>query len=398
MSQIAVYDALNSIKPKFKPYALTNFRDKIANADAAVASAAYWTLKNINAYLLSLPASSLALQTAGNNWDAWYSTSLSGIPDGESKNAGIELGKKAADAIMSKRADDNYAQANIVYVSILPPAIPPSAGVWRPTISQSPVPPYHTGGLPFWNTKMRTFGGMSNDQFRPGLPPSLLSVNYVNDYIEVQSLGARTGSARNTEQSQIANFWQESMLTQWNRFCRSAISNKKMDAWRTARLLAMANTAMFDGMLTSFDGIYHYKTWRPESAIRMGAEDGNDQTSGDPLWLPFVTDIKIGPSPQTPTPPIPDYPNSNTALVSAVTRVLQLFFETDHTQVEFTSMDPLSTGLTRHYSSFSEASTEFLNSRIYAGFSFRFSLDAGNDMGKSVGEYVYTNVFRENQE
>src|SRR6516165_11104061 len=48
MVQIAVHDALNSIKPKFETYALKGVREKNANPDAAVASAAYWAIKGMN--------------------------------------------------------------------------------------------------------------------------------------------------------------------------------------------------------------------------------------------------------------------------------------------------------------------------------------------------------------
>ena len=45
--QIAVHDALNNIKPKYERFAL-NEREKFASPDAAVASAAYWTIKGLN--------------------------------------------------------------------------------------------------------------------------------------------------------------------------------------------------------------------------------------------------------------------------------------------------------------------------------------------------------------
>jgi hypothetical protein len=98
MVQIAVHDALNSIKPKFERYALLSEREKDANPDAAVASAAYWTLKGLKLGA-ALPV------------DTWYNESLATIPDGDSKELGIALGKKAADAIIANRANDGLAQA-----------------------------------------------------------------------------------------------------------------------------------------------------------------------------------------------------------------------------------------------------------------------------------------------
>ena len=65
--QIAVHDALNSIKPKYERFAL-NEREQFANPDAAVASAAYWAIKGLNRQG-SFPI------------DTWYNESLATIPD-----------------------------------------------------------------------------------------------------------------------------------------------------------------------------------------------------------------------------------------------------------------------------------------------------------------------------
>ena len=46
--EIAVYDALNNIKPKYQPYALLNEKTQFASPDAAVASAAYWAIKGLD--------------------------------------------------------------------------------------------------------------------------------------------------------------------------------------------------------------------------------------------------------------------------------------------------------------------------------------------------------------
>ena len=397
MSQIAVHDALNSIKPKYKTYALLNTHEKDADADAAVASAAYWTLKNLNTYLGTLtPAGSLPLQTSGNDWEAWFATSMATIPDGAAKEAGIALGKKAAEAIMQKRADDNFAQARVTYIPIPAPETPLAPGVYRPTTSQAPVPAYHSGGLPLWSTLMKPFTITSNNQFRPTAPPSLTSDTYSSDYNEVKQLGARFGSTRNADQTHIANFWQEGPNTIWNRFARNAIQTKKVDAWRSARLLAIFNTAIFDGVLAAFDGLYYYQTWRPESAIRLGDNDENDQTTSIEDWLPFVTDIKVGPAPQTPTPPIPEYPNPNVATSAAAARILALFFETDKTDINLITQDVTVPGTSRVFTSFSQAHEEFFNSRIYAGFNFRYSLKVGSEIGDQVAHYVYEYNFKEN--
>ncbi len=394
MTQIAVHNALNCIKPKYETYGFIDHRDKNADPDAAVASAAFWTLKNLDVYLRSIAVTGLPLQTAGNDWEGWYAASLAGIPDGDSKEAGIALGKKSADAIMEKRSTDNFKDAiiNLPVTEVNPPV-----GVYRATVNTPPAPT-NIKGLPRWGTLMKPFAIVSNDQFRPPGPPSLTSETYTTDYNEVKLLGAAIGSTRNADQSEIANFWQETSVNIWNRFCRNVAADKKMDAWRTARFLAMANAAIFDGFLTSFDGIYYYYRWRPETAIRLAAHDDNPETDPVENWLPFVIDIKVGPPPHTPTPPIPEYPNAQAVVGAAVVEILQRVFETDNTNVDLISWDVLSAGITRHFTSFSQAGQENFDSRIYAGFHFRYSMNAGNDMGEKVGEFVFENYLKENDD
>jgi len=395
MAQIAIHDALNSIKPRYETYALVNFREKDAHPDAAVAAATYWTLKHINAYLVSLSAPGLPLQAGGNNWDQWYANALASIPDGPSKSAGIELGIRAAEAIMEKRADDGFLQARVVYVPSAPST--PPVGVWRPTISSGgPVPAYHSGGLPYWATYMKGVSLSNVSDFRPGAPPALSSAQYGEDYNEVKNLGARTGSTRTPDQNTIAKFWQENLNVIWNRYARNTLQNRKIDAWKSARLLALVNTAIFDGLLASFDGLYYYYSWRPESAIRSFEDDGNAATSPDGNWLPFVTDIKIPMGTLgAPTPPIPEYPNPNAAAGNAAAEAMKQFYGTDETYVELVTGDVETAGTTRLFTSFNAAADEYAISRILAGFNFRFSIDAGQSMGTLIGQHVYESMFRE---
>jgi len=95
----------------------------------------------------------------------------------------------------------------------------------------------------------------------------------------------------------------------WNRFTRNMIADKKLDAWKTARLFALLYTAMIDRITCCFEAKYHYFYWSAESAIRL-PDDGNPFTSSDPDWLPSHTEI---PNLQNPaldvrTPPLAKYP------------------------------------------------------------------------------------------
>lgn len=397
MASLAMHDALNSIVPKYETYALKGVREKMADPDAAVISAAYWTFKKIDVFLKGFGPTGLALTGTGYNWDTWYAESMANVAEGDAKTKGIELGIKAADAIMANRTNDGFATARAVYVNGY--NLAPMPGLWRPTIAQTPPIPFpatHIGGLPYWGRDMKPFAIESASQFRPQEPPATTSSVYAEHFNEVKALGARTGSTRTADQSVIANFWQENMSVIMNRFARGALLNKNVDAWRSARMLALVNVSISDALLASFDGLYHYYRWRPETAIRNAENDGNSATSADASWLPFVTDIKLGPPPQTPTPPIPDYPNPNAAIATAAAEMMKMFFGEDETSVNLLSQDVTVNGTVRKFTSFSEAAEEFGMSRIYAGFNFRYSVDAGNELGKKLGHYLAEGLLKEN--
>lgn len=396
MVQLAVHDALNAIKPKYDSYALKGVRNKQANPDAAVASAAYHTMKKISAFVLPYgPAFVVRLQTATVDWDGWYNSAIASIQDDpQAIEAGKKLGEAAATAIMDNRANDGFAQSLPVYTVIAPPVTAPPAGVWRPTTAAAPIPTYHTGGLQKWGQFMKSFSGLANDQYVSADPVALGSAEYAADYNEVKLMGARTGSGRNADQSQIANFWQERPATIWNRVARESLKTKKHDAWKSARLLALVNVGLFDGMLLGFEGLYRFNRWRPESAIRLGNSDGNDATEADAGWLPFCADIPPG----TFSPPIPEYPNVNAAFGWAAVKVMQQVYGTDKTAISLISLDPLSAGVVRQYESFSALVEESSVSRIYAGFNFRHSINAATVMGSKVGLYTVQNILMENPE
>jgi hypothetical protein len=170
--QIAVYDALNSITPKYGCYALKNTREKGADPNAAVASAAYWTVKHFD----------LQVRADGElPIDDWYAESLASIPDGEAKDLGIALGKRSSDAIINARSNDNY------YSAIQP------TSAWGSQIGEyRATTPFATEGAQnyfFWNHNISPFSVVSFEQFLPNAPYAVNSDAYTNDYNEVKQIG-----------------------------------------------------------------------------------------------------------------------------------------------------------------------------------------------------------------
>ncbi|MEJ7675209.1 MAG: hypothetical protein WKF59_21515 [Chitinophagaceae bacterium] len=221
--QIAVHDALNNIKPKYKSYSLDE-RTQNADPNAAVASAAYWAIKGLN-------------QQGSFPVDDWYNESLAFVPDGESEELGKTLGKHAAESIIANRANDGFTQ--IIPASVTPPnGVNP--GEYRSTVTAVNYVPtqnlFPFRLLPNWGTVMKPYVIESNQQFRPAGPYAINTNEYTADFNEVKTKGARVGSTRTAaEEKKLSSGVRTGPQLSGIIFVRKAIESKKMDAWKTAQ-------------------------------------------------------------------------------------------------------------------------------------------------------------------
>jgi hypothetical protein len=198
-------------------------------------------------------------------------------------------------------------------------------------------------------------------------------MQYVWDYEEVKRLGSKTSTARTAEQSKIARYWYEGSPDSWSRIARVVGAQRGLDRWDSARLLALVNVAIADGFIAGYDTRYHYDLWRPITAIRAAETDGNDATTADPTWESFLN-----------TPAIPEYPSTHSIAGGAAFAVLARFFGKDEVEFTMTSGAPFA-GITRSFKSFSQASQENAESRIYAGVHFCSACRDGIKLGEQIG-------------
>ena len=85
-----------------------------------------------------------------------------------------------------------------------------------------------------------------------------------------------------------------------------------MSSLASARTFAMASVAYADAVTSVFEAKYYYDYWRPVTAIRDAANDGNPDTMADPDWHALVF-----------TPPFPSYSSAATGTAAAVDGVLE---------------------------------------------------------------------------
>ena len=341
----AVHDALNAIERRFRPYTPGLAAAPGASAETAVATAA-------RDVLIALLPEQAALV------DREYERALRVVQDGPSKAAGVAAGRASAAATLARRQHDGLdSAAQPLYVPRHGP------GEYQFTA------PFDFANLPGWGN-VEPFVIDVKKHAVDG-PQRLSSAEYARDLSYVKAIGRLESGTRTAEQSEIAKFWYEDSPLGWNRITNTVVRQRQLDLWSAARAFALVNFAMADGFIAGFDAKYRFRFWRPVTAIRDAADDGNPLTEADASWQPFLI-----------TPPVPDYPSTHTVLGAAAAEVLiELFGD----NIRFSATSLTLPGVTRHFKGFSDAARENGQSRVYAGIHFRHAVKDGYRQGRSVG-------------
>jgi PAP2 superfamily len=355
MMHLAMHDAANTAAPRYATYTRAPAAQRGADAAVAAAVAAH----DVLAALFPKQRPTLAAALA---------TSLADAPQGD--EASRAVGQAAAQRVLARRADDGSA-ASLPYQSGSRP------GQYRFT------PGFDFIAAPHWRA-VQPFALSSPSQFRVAPPPALGSAEYAVAYDEVRTLGGQNkDTRRSAEQTRVAAFWYEFSDIGWNRVARAVASTQRQDLWQSARTFALLNTAMADAYIAGWDSKFHYDLWRPVTAIRAGADDGNDRTTPDAGFTPYL-----------PTPPVQDHPSTHSALGAAAATVLAQAFGRDDIRFAFASSSALPGHAVREFGSFSAAAAENADSRIYAGLHFRFATVEGLKLGRNIGRLVWTQTLQ----
>ena len=358
--QTAVFDAVNGIDTRYQSYRVAPAAAAGSSQQAAAAAAAH-------SVLTALYPSKAA------TFDATLAAQLGALPSGASLDNGVAWGNLVANNILNWRANDN-ADALVNYVS------GSQAGDWRPT-----APGFGPPDNPQWPwvTPWTLTGGT---QFRPASgPPALNSQAYTAHYTEAFELGSSTGSSRTTEQTDIALFWSynsgsQTAVGHWNSVAQAVIAGQGRSLVDNARLFAALNTALADAAIVSSDAAYTYEFWRPITAIREAATDGNINTAPVTNWEPLVA-----------TPGSPEYLSANATYAGAASGVLDYLLGTE---TAFSLKSDRVPTVTNFYSNFSLAADDATIAGIYGGIQFRNSVEEGLATGQLVGNQTASQFFQ----
>jgi hypothetical protein len=355
--QGAVFEAVNSVTGKYEPYFATTLRAPAgANPEAAAVVAAQGVLTWL------FPGAAAALL-------AQRDASLAAMPDDQSKADGAAAGEAAAAAMIAARTGDGSA--------------PPS--FWMPTSSapyewqKTPSCPPQ-GGLFYQWKDVKPYGIRSSSQFRAPAPPALDSDRYATAYDEVQKVGSIDSPYRPQDRADVARLFAAVPPHQaWNDVARQILATRHDGITETARTLALLNMTLSDGHITVFESKYFYRTWRPETAIVRGDEDGNPATVAGP-FTPFVV-----------TPCFPSYPSAHGSGAGGASRVLAKAYGRFHSVV---LSYPAVPGVVLQYDDLRDIVRDVSDARVYGGIHFRFDQDAAEAMGRRVADYNDTHILR----
>ena len=348
----AIYDAVDAIDRTHTPYAVrfSNASPR-ASQNAAAAAAAHDVLVSL------YPAFGVAL-------DAELQHSLL-IRDGGDQRAGIEIGQMVAARLLALRSHDGSGAAPIPYVFGSAP------GAYQSTPPNFAAQPQFT----HW-AFVAPFALGRADQFRPGPPPALTSERYADALDEVQSVGVADSTSATPDEALTGRFWNGAIQNYWNEIAQTIAISQRLSTAQTARLFALLNLSLADGVIAFYDAKYTYNLWRPVTAIRAADTDGNPETVADPNWLPEVGKTGADPS----------YPGAHAVLSAAAASVLVAVLKRDHIHFDVTS--EVLPGTVRSFTTVSAAATEASLSRVFAGQHFRFDQRAGQRLGRDVADFV----------
>ena len=354
----SIYDAVNAIDRTHKPYlvrltGVSRFASQDAAADAAAHAVLVALYPNFQATL-----------------DAQLQQLLTQIPDGADKAEGITIGQTVAERILALRSNDGSANAPIPFVFGTAP------GDYQSTPPNFPKQPQFT----HWS-HVTPFALERANQFRPGPPPALTSDTYSDVLNEVQSLGIAGSTTATADQALTGRFWNGAIQNYWNEIAQTAAVTHNLSTAENARLFAQLNLAFADDVIAFYDAKYTYNLWRPVTAIREAANDGNPKTLPDPNWLPQVGN----------TTPDPAYPGAHAVISASGASVLISFFGKNH--FDFSVTSEVLPGVDRTFTNFSAATEEATLSRIFAGVHFRSDLTTGARLGRQVADFVVDNFF-----
>ncbi|SFW85379.1 vanadium-dependent haloperoxidase [Amycolatopsis australiensis] len=278
------------------------------------------------------------------------------------RDAGVRAGRLVARLLLGLRANDGSA------------AVPPVPAPGTAPGQYRPAPPAFAPAVFTHWPAVTPFVLDRAEQFRPGPYPALTGERYARAVREVAAAGRDTSTTRTADETVRARFWAAPIWNYWNEIAQAVVGGSRGGLLVAARVFARLNLAFADAVIALYEAKYHYRIWRPITAIRLAGEDGNPATEAIPDWSSLAN-----------TPPDPAYPGAHSVVSQAGALVLRQEYGPRWPLAVTSEALP---GVVRRFATFQDAADEAGLSRIVAGVHTRLDHEAGRQLGLDVAAFV----------
>jgi hypothetical protein len=365
MLHIAMFDAVNSVKRQYTAY----WQEVPANPAASDEAAAAQAARDV---LASLYPAAVA------DFDAALAARLATLPQA-AVTLGVDVGRNVALSVLQRRAADGSAGPDPAYT---PPALP---GLWQPTAAGQVAAGSRVPNIV-------PFALLTATQYLPAPPPALNSAEYAENFQQVYDIGRVDSVVRTADQTQLARLiagvnYRPGPFALWNAVARGLAESRQMSLIETARLFALLNASMHDGLQTSQTSKFIYQLWRPVTAIANASADENMATIADPTWAPLL-----------PTPPYPSHASNVSCIGTSASRAIAKVLGNDEIPFSvtwtWTGAAGAGSDVTLQFSTLSQLAEEAGMSRVYGGIHFEFEIHAAAASCTRVADYVFNNYIK----
>ena len=324
---------------------------------------------------------------------------LKTFADDEAKSLGIEWGKHAGKYIVRERANDGSEPSKANYYLGRYKRRQDALG-WTPTgpfyNSGDAGPAFETysrGLLPGCGA-IKPWTMTSSSQFRVSDFLDMQSSEFAEQFVKVRNLGHAKSTIRSADESEIALFWEDGPwgITPPGHFTLIAmqiLQQKNMPFIDLARAFALIGMTQCDAATSTWDSKYFHDIVRPETAIRLRADQFKNPD-------PRVTVDRTWES-QIPTPGFPSYTSGHSCFGAAGARMIAWLYGTDKVSFSGESPDqviwPQLKGVRRYWNSLSHAADENGLSRIYGGVHWDIDNIEGLRVGNSIADQAFKTIF-----
>jgi hypothetical protein len=369
--QGAVYDAVNAIDGGHEPYleGLPSAPGSASEAAAAATAAHDVLVAVLNQAPLTATFTAAVRDAIIDRLHALLASSIAAATAADGASAvsdGIDAGQAAAAAMIAQRTGDGRWGAFRFTCGEDP-------GDWRPITSTVCTTPSGPSDPFAWVAKVDPFVVQSGLQFVSKGPRELTSGAYAKEYNEVKTLGA-PDSVRSTEQQAVYDFFQPPPIEMYNRAFREYAAAHGLPLAEQARLFAKLTLSGGDALITCWEDKALWSFWRPQTAIRLGDEDGNPKTDGDPDWTSAIA-----------TPPYPDHSSGYNCATGSYMEAAELYFGSDPTTF---TLKHATDAMSRTYGHFRDVWDDTIDARVYQGIHFRSADEQGAKIGRDVARWV----------